>query len=153
MPTLIVLRHAKAASPLGVPDVDRPLTERGRKDAQRAGDTLRAANLLPDHVICSTALRTRQTLEGLGLHAPVDFESQVYDYGAEEILDLLREQSAEILLLIGHNPAMHQIFAALTGATDGFPTCATAVIEFDDDWADLWPGDARLISLWTPHGP
>jgi len=153
MPTLIVLRHSKAATPLGTSDIDRPLAGRGRKDAETAGDALRAASLTPDHVICSTALRTRQTLEGLRLDVPVEFEPRVYDNDAEDILALLRGQSAETLLLIGHNPSMHQLVFGLTGgAEDRFPTSATAVIGFEGDWTDLWPGIGRLVSLWTPRG-
>jgi phosphohistidine phosphatase len=152
MPTLIVLRHSKAATPLGTPDIDRPLAGRGRKDAETAGNELRAAKLTPDHVICSTALRTRQTLEGLGVDAPVEFESRVYDNDAEEILALLREQSAETLLLVGHNPSMHQLVFGLTGgAEDRFPTSATAVIGFEGVWTDLWPGTGSLVSFWTPR--
>jgi phosphohistidine phosphatase len=153
MPTLIVLRHSKAASPLGTPDTDRPLAGRGRRDAEQAGDELRAAELIPDQVICSTSLRTRQTLEGLGLDVPVDFESRVYGNDAEDILDLLRGQSGETLLLIGHNPSVHQLVVGLTGTfEDHFPTSATAVIEFDGEWADLWPGTGRLVSFWVPRG-
>jgi phosphohistidine phosphatase len=155
MPTLIVLRHAKAASAPDTPDIDRPLAERGRRDAARAGKELRAANLLPGQVVCSTALRTRQTLERLALDAPVDFESRVYGGDAEEILDILREQGGDpqTLLLVGHNPSMHQLVLGLTGTSDqGFPTSATAVIEFDGGWSDLWPGAGRLRSLWTPRG-
>jgi phosphohistidine phosphatase len=154
MPTLIVLRHSKAATPLGTPDIDRPLTDRGRRDAERAGDELRAGEFVPDRILCSTALRTRQTLEGLAIEAPVDFESRVYDDGAEDVLDLLREQpdDAATVLLVGHNPTVHQLVLGLTGAQDGgFPTSATAVIEFDGGWADLWPGTGRLVSLWTPR--
>ncbi|GAB2802364.1 histidine phosphatase family protein [Actinoallomurus bryophytorum] len=153
MPTLIVLRHSKAASPLGTPDADRPLAGRGRRDAEQAGDELRAAELSPDHVICSTSLRTRQTLEGLGLDVPVDFEPRVYGNDADDILDLLREQSVETLLLVGHNPSAHQLVVGLTGTSeDHFPTSATAVIEFDGEWSDLWPGTARLVSFWVPRG-
>ncbi len=155
MPTLIVLRHSKAASPLGTPDIDRPLSGRGRADAKAAGEALRAANRLPDLVICSTAQRTRETLDGLALTAPVDFESRVYGNDAEEILDVLREQpdDPETVLLIGHNPSVHQLVLDLAGAPDqGYPTSAMAVIEFDGDWSDLWPGVGRLASLWTPRG-
>jgi phosphohistidine phosphatase len=158
MPTLIVVRHAKAASPPGTPDVERPLTDRGRRDAAKAGDELRAAGLVPDRVVCSPALRTRQTLDGLALNAldtPVDVESVVYDNGADAIIDLLRELpgDAEVVLIVGHNPSMHQLVLDLTGAPDqGFPTSATAVIEVDGGWRDLWPGMGRLRSLWTPRG-
>lgn len=155
MPTLIVLRHSKAASPLGTPDFDRPLAGRGRRDAERAGEELRAANLVPDRVVCSTAVRTRQTLDGLGLGVPVEFEPRVYANDAEEILDILREQDGEpsTVLLVGHNPSMHELVYGLTGAPDdGFPTSATAVIEFEGQWADLLPGTGHLVSLWTPKG-
>jgi phosphohistidine phosphatase len=155
MPTLIVLRHSKAATPLGASDIDRPLAGRGRKDAETAGNELRAANLTPDHVICSTALRTRQTLAGLGFDAPVEFEPRVYDNDAEEILALLREQDADTLLLVGHNPSMHQLVFGLTGGAEDrlptFPTSATAVIGFEGAWSDLWPGAGSLVSFWTPR--
>jgi phosphohistidine phosphatase len=155
MPTLIVLRHAKAASPTGLLDIERPLADRGRADAVRVGDELRAAGRLPERVLCSTAVRTRQTLDGLALDAPVEFEPRIYDNDAEEILQLLREQDDEVgtLLLVGHNPSMHQLVFGLTGgAGDHFPTSATAVVEFDGAWADLWPGSGRLVSFWTPGG-
>jgi phosphohistidine phosphatase len=154
MPTLIVLRHAKAASPLGTPDAERPLAPRGRDDARRAGEALREAGRVPDRVICSTALRTRQTLDGLGLAVPAEFDARVYDNDADDILRLLREQGddAGALLLVGHNPSMHQLVAGLAEPqVEHFPTSATAVIEFDGGWADLWPGAGRLVSLWTPH--
>ena len=154
MPTLIVLRHSKAVSSLGTPDIARTLSGRGRTDAKAAGEALRAANRLPDLVICSTAQRTRETLDCLALTAPVDFESRVYGNDAEEILDLLREQpdDPETVLLVGHNPSAHQLVLDLSGAPDqGYPTSAMAVIEFDGDWSDLWPGVGRLVSLWTPR--
>jgi phosphohistidine phosphatase len=153
MPTLIVLRHAKAESPPGTPDAARPLAARGRRDARAAGAWLRDGGRLPDHAICSTALRTRQTLDELGLGVPAAFEERVYGNDADDILDLLREQSddAGTLLLVGHNPSAHElVFDLAGGAGDGFPTCATAVIEFDGEWSDLWPGAGRLTALWTP---
>jgi phosphohistidine phosphatase len=155
MPTLIVLRHAKADSPLGTPDAYRPLSPRGRRDARAAGDELRAGNRRPDRVICSTALRARQTLAGLDLDSPVDLEARVYGGDVEDILGLLREQADDpgVLLLIGHNPSLHELVLSLTDAPgDGFPTSATAVITFDGAWSELAPGTGRLVSMWTPRG-
>jgi phosphohistidine phosphatase len=154
MPTLIVLRHAKADSPLATPDFERPLTARGRRDARAAGDALRAASRVPDRVVCSPALRTRQTLEELRIDVPVDFEEQVYDNDPVAILDLLRAQHEEpgTLLLVGHNPSMHRLVLDLGGAAaERFPTAATAVIEFDGAWSDLWPGIGHLTAYWTPR--
>ena len=153
MSTLIVLRHAKAESPPGVPDVERPLASRGRRDARAAGAWLRAGGHRPDRVVCSTALRTRQTLAELGLDAPAELDPRVYRNDAEEILGLLREQDdrAATVLLVGHNPAAQRLTFDLSGgAGDGFPTCAVAVIEFAGGWSDLWPGCGRLTALWTP---
>ncbi len=153
MSTLIVLRHAKADSPPGVPDAERPLAPRGVRDARAAGAWLRASGHLPDRVVCSTALRTRRTLAELGLDAPADFDERVYAGDAEQIVALLREQDddAATLMLVGHNPSAHRLVFDLAGAAgDGFPTCATAVIEFDGGWSDLWPGCGRLTALWTP---
>ena len=61
--TLAVLRHAKAVQDPGLDDKDRALTKRGLRDATAAGGRLREAQLIPDLVLCSTALRTRQTWE------------------------------------------------------------------------------------------
>lgn len=153
MRTLILLRHAKADSPPGVPDAERPLAARGRRDARAAGAWLRSGGHLPDQVVCSTALRTRQTLAALGIDAPAGFDERIYANDAGEILALVREQPDETatLLLVGHNPSVQRLVFDLSGgAGDGFPTCATAVIEFDGAWSDLWPGAGRLAALWTP---
>ncbi len=154
MPTLIVLRHSKAASPLGTRDFERPLADRGLRDSTRVGDELRGKQWVPQQVICSTALRTRQTLDGLSIAAPAEFEQRVYQGDADDLLELLNEQGREdMLLLVGHNPSVHQLVLDLTGAeVRSFPTSAAAVIEFDGDWADLGPGGGRLVELWTPNG-
>jgi phosphohistidine phosphatase len=156
MPTLIVVRHAKADSPLGTPDADRPLSPRGTRDAKAAGDALRAGGRRPDRVICSTALRARQTVAGLDLDSAVTLESRVYGADVDDLLDLLREQVDDpgVLLLVGHNPSLHELVLSLTGAPgDRFPTSATAVITFEGAWSELTPGTGRLVSIWTPRGP
>ena len=77
----------------------------------------------------------------LGVDAPVEYDSRVYDNDAEEILDLLRGQSGDTLLLVGHNPSMHQLVFGLSGGAEArFPTSATAVIGFEGDWPALAVG-------------
>ena len=139
---LIVLRHAKAASPLGVRDHDRPLADRGRRDAAAVGDELRSTGDLPDLVICSPALRTVQTHELLALDAPVEFDPRVYDNEVHVLLDVLAEQSEDVgtLLLIGHNPSVHELVETLSQQRrDGFPTAALAIIDLPVPWAGLTP--------------
>lgn len=155
MPMLIVLRHAKAVAGLGIPDIDRALNERGRRDAAAAGDWLRANDLVPDSVLCSTAARTRETLALLGVDAEVSFESGIYDNDPDGLLSLVNQvrDDAVRLLLVGHNPSVHQLVHDLTGqAPDAFPTCALAVVELPGAWADARPGLGTLRTVRTPKG-
>ncbi|MFG1998422.1 SixA phosphatase family protein [Spirillospora sp. NPDC048911] len=155
MPTLIVLRHAKAVAGLGLADIDRPLNDRGRRDAAATGEWLRDNDLVPDRVLCSTAVRTRETLDGLALQAEVSFEAQIYDNEPETLLSLVREtdDGVRTLLLVGHNPSVHQLVHDLTGdAPDAFPTCALAVIELTVPWAEAWRGAGTLTLTRTPKG-
>jgi phosphohistidine phosphatase len=156
--TLLVLRHAKGVpSGPGVDDKARELTGRGRKDAAAAGRWLKAAGLVPDHVLCSPASRTRQTWAGvsaaLGGGPEPDYSRRLYLVGEEELLQVVREspEDAGTILTVGHNPASHQLVVDLTGqSVPAFPTCALAVIKVSGSWADLAPGAAGLASLWSP---
>src|SRR5262249_28304606 len=106
--TLILLRHAKAANPDDYStDIERPLSPRGHRDAAAAGSRLRDEGLRPDAVLCSTAVRTRETLRELGLgDVPVGYERRIYVGPAADTLELLRSVEADVatLLIIGHNP-------------------------------------------------
>ncbi|HEX6469417.1 MAG TPA: histidine phosphatase family protein [Streptosporangiaceae bacterium] len=155
MGTLIVLRHAKAAHGLGMADADRPLTGRGQRDAEAAGRHLRDLGLAPALVLCSPATRTRQTLDGLrlGPESKVSYEPRIYDNDVDLLVELVRATGGDAgsLLLIGHNPSLHQLVVDL-GATDvdHFPTSACAVLAVDGPWSDLTQGAAALSSYWTP---
>ena len=77
--TLLLLRHAKSGYPADVGDHERPLAQRGIREAALAGDWLRVHAPAVDAVLCSTATRTRQTLERTGIDAPVCFADRIYD--------------------------------------------------------------------------
>lgn len=158
--TLLILRHAKAAHDPGLRDEDRPLTGRGRRDALAAGEWLRQARLLPELVLCSPARRTRETWQQVaaGLAGPaggpaVDFDRRVYGASADGLLGLVRETPGEagLLLMVGHNPAAHELVSDLTGECDRFPTAALAVIELPGTWADAAPGAGTLARFWSPR--
>jgi phosphohistidine phosphatase len=156
-----LLRHAKSDWP-DVPDEDRPLAKRGRRDAPRIGRWLRDRGWVPDVVVCSAARRTRQTWE---LVAPeldgtpdVRFEPRAYAASALTLLYLARELPGRYrtALLIGHNPGLEELTASLATA-DGeprrgirLPTAGVAVVEFAGDWPDLAPGLARLLDAVVP---
>ena len=158
---LMLLRHAKSDWP-DVPDRDRPLAKRGRRDAPIIGRWLRDHGYLPDTVICSAARRTRQTWElvapELGGSPSVSFEPRAYAASAMTLLYLVRELSAtsRAALLIGHNPGVTDLATSLAQPPDHddapirFPTAAVAILDVSGDWADLSPGQGRLLDYTTP---
>ncbi|MDP9847363.1 SixA phosphatase family protein [Streptosporangium lutulentum] len=159
--TLIVLRHAQAAHGSGLPDRERPLTERGELDARRVGEALTGMDLRPDLVLCSPSVRTRRTaalalsgFEGDFTPSSADilFEPVIYEAYFEELLTLIRRSDPETrtLMLIGHNPGVHDLVRELTGwdGDPGFRPGAFAVIEIDDEWAGLDTG--RGVIRWSP---
>jgi phosphohistidine phosphatase len=166
---LILLRHAKSAWPDDVPDHDRPLAPRGRRDAPAAGGWLRKAGYVPDRVLCSTARRARETWqlaeEKLSAHPETVFEGRVYGASSAELLDLARETPAEVgtLLIVGHDPAMRGLTLELASDQPSdagaeavgrvrtkYPTAAIAVLSFSDDWPALSPGQAHLTEFVVP---
>jgi phosphohistidine phosphatase len=174
---LVLLRHAKSAWP-DLPDHERPLAGRGRRDAPVMGRWLRTAGHVPDQVLCSTARRTRETWQlaqpGLGAAPPVIFEDRVYEASAAQLLDLARHAlpAATTLLIVGHAPGIPELALTLaqtaTPADDDagnsavpqaaldrmrakFPTAAVAVLELTGPWARLGPGTARLTGFVTPR--
>jgi phosphohistidine phosphatase len=163
-----LLRHAKSDWPPGVPDHDRPLAERGRRDAAVAGRVLRERLEVPDLVLVSTALRARQTWDLVHAeftHPPHHRdEPRVYDASVDDLLLLIREvpDSVERLVVIGHNPGLEELAFALSGpASDPsavaamstkFPTCGLAVLAVDRPWAHVVPEVAVLESFDVARG-
>ncbi|MGF7235281.1 MAG: SixA phosphatase family protein [Frankia sp.] len=163
---LIFLRHAKSAWP-DVEDHSRPLAPRGRRDAPAAGRWLREARVAPDRVVCSTALRTRQTWElvgpELGAQPAVVYDERLYDANVDEVLVVVRGVPDEVqtLLIVGHNPAMQDVTLTLAGDAVGdtrdqiraaFPTSGIAVLSCPQPWSALTPGGALLTAIAKPRG-
>lgn len=143
MPTLWLLRHAKAANFIpGRGDAERPLTERGRTQADTIGRLLARQEPI-EHVLCSTATRTRETLEGLGLDAPVEFCEDIYQTGSDAIAHLIGEvdPAVQTLLVVGHAPgvpALAQDLAregsdpdAMARLEAGYPTATLTRVDVD----------------------
>jgi phosphohistidine phosphatase len=166
---LVLLRHAKSAWP-DVPDDQRPLAPRGRRDAPEAGRWLRSSGHTPDQVLCSPAQRARQTWRlaatGLDPAPPVDHDPRIYHADVELLLRVLREVPEHIgtLLVVGHEPTMRDLTLHLTGGgshdeSDAlqrvrlkFPTSAIAVLGLTGPWAGLDADGARLTEFVIPRG-
>ncbi len=151
MKTLIILRHATAVQVPGLADHERHLTAGGEREAREAGELIRPLN--PGLVVSSPSKRTRQTAQLLGLDASIEFERDIYEAYADELLQLLRrtDPGVDTLVLVGHNPAVHELVMILTGAlNEGFPPGAYAVIELPCPWDDLDPGTGDLVHAYRP---
>ena len=155
---LVVVRHAKSAWPDGVPDPERPLNARGRRDAPAAGRCIRDRVGHLDAVLCSTATRTRQTwrLIAAELDGPpaAVFDDRVYAASVDTLLAVVRGLPDDVgsALLLGHNPGVAELVAVLTGAELEMKTSALAVVGYDGSWADTAPGAAVLVDHATPRG-
>lgn len=160
---LILLRHAKSDwSQAGLPDHDRPLASRGRRACALLSAYLRSSRPAPDLVLCSSALRTRQTLDGIRAGLPADVavlvEDRLYLAGGADLLVRLREvdDGTGAVLVVGHNPGIHELATGLLGSTGhrklpAFPTGALAIVDVAvPGWGRLGPGAARLAAFTTP---
>jgi phosphohistidine phosphatase len=162
MKRVYLLRHARSSwKDTELPDHDRPLAGRGKRAAKAIFQHMRAQELEPELVLCSTARRARETLEriepALG-RAPVRVEGELYGATAGELLARLRRLPDDVrsVLVIGHNPGMHELALELAGPEpelEGkFPTAALATLTFDGSaWGELGPGAAELVELTRPR--
>ena len=167
MRTLYVLRHAKSDwGDASLSDFDRPLNGRGRKSAKAMGRELRERGLTPDLVLLSPSARTTETLarveEGFGASFEKVEESSIYLAENEALVALIRNAPAksERLMIVGHNPGMHELVLLLANgprdlreeAAAKFPTGAMAEISFDvGDWSDVTPGSGFIRSFLKPR--
>ncbi|WP_112322210.1 SixA phosphatase family protein [Oceanibium sediminis] len=150
MKTLILMRHAKAAPQQhDQPDIDRPLAQRGTSDAKAIGDWIRKKGLVPDIAIVSSAERTQQTWEALGLEAetPMKSASELYDAVPSTYLGILSRLDCDTVLMIGHNPTVATLAEHLLRDVDvpldltAYPTGATMAIAFE---GDTWDSAVKL---------
>jgi phosphohistidine phosphatase len=152
MKRLYLLRHAKSSwDDPDLADHDRPLSGRGRRAADAIGRHMRAHGIEPELVLCSSSTRTRETLARIGLEATI--ERELYGATANELIARLREVPPSIgsVLVIGHNPGVHDLALALTGEPgDKYPTGALATIDVDE-WSTIAPGSGRMIDFIRPR--
>lgn len=174
--TLLLMRHAKSDwSRPGLPDHDRPLNPRGRRDAPRLGRFLRENGLIPAAALSSTARRARETVEAVlpaaGAEAvPLRRTERLYGAAPGEIFREVREAAAELgasaspLLVVAHNPGMEELVARCGGRGSGgaggpggivapFPTAALAVVECPvSSWGDLpSPEETTVVRSARPR--
>ena len=171
MRRLMLLRHAKTENeaPSGR-DEDRRLDNRGHRDAAEIGSWIGHHPPFPDLVLVSHAMRALQTwqiaweaMKELVSEPEVELVPELYGADVSQLLETVRDTSSadpKRLMLVGHNPGMHELALALAGSgdhagrkalTDNLPTSGLAIFDFDlDDWADVAFRRGRLAAFVSP---
>ena len=159
MKTLLLLRHAKAenAQP-GSSDISRSLNERGKKEAQAIGTFIRKQNLAVELVLCSPAVRARETAElvlaAAEIKANLGYDQRIYETGPRQLLEVITEVDVNksAVLLVGHNPGMEELLTALTGSEEPMATGTLAKIDFNfDEWSRIADDSGSLELIVSPN--
>lgn len=165
--TIFLLRHAKSSwKDDGLPDFERPLSKRGHRAAAALALHLTQLAIAPAQILCSPAVRTRETLEALegsfAAPVPVRFEKGIYMAEAPSLLRRLRRLSDALpsVMVIGHNPGLERLALLLiesgdlqsrAGLSSKFPTGALAVLSAGvDAWRTLAPATCHLEMFVRP---
>ncbi len=162
---LLLLRHGKSDWNTEFDDFHRPLTNRGKRGAQRMGVWLATHGMIPDYVVSSNAERAQVTAEkcckamGMG-SAGIVPEQRIYCASIHDLIGVIRQlpPEAERVMLVGHNPGLEEILTYLADATPEFaddgkllPTATLAILTTDKGWSEQKQGSARLESIIRPR--
>ena len=160
MKTLFLLRHAKSSwKDPGLPDHERPLNSRGKKDAPRMGKLMKSLSLVPDLIISSTAVRARKTAELLvkaaDFDCPVELREELYHASVMNHYDILHTlyYDEESLMLVGHNPGMEEFLSSVTSQPDLMKTATLAEIAVPvNSWHDFTMDTGGVLkNIWYPR--
>ena len=160
MKSVLILRHAKSSwKDPDLPDHDRPLNKRGKRDAPLMGRLLKKEHLVPDVIISSTAIRARSTAEAVakasGYKGEIILNKSLYAAGPEAYLAVMHDLSDEYVrvLIIGHNPGLEELVEMLTGEIHLMPTCSLAHVKLRiGKWSDVDNKiKGEVAEIWRPR--
>jgi len=158
--TLLLLRHAKSSWKYSdLSDHDRPLNNRGRRDAQLMGELLREEGIVPDLIISSSAKRALDTAEAVadssGYGSEIISTRLLYHADVDDYIEVLKsiENNPDIIMFISHNPGLEEILSTLTGEFEWLPTAALAKIELPVfHWNEIeYDTEGEMVDLWLPR--
>lgn len=164
MKTLYLVRHAKSSwDDISLADFDRPLNNRGLKNAPDMGQRLAERAVVVDQIISSPALRAMTTAQLIAQQ--IDYDTQtiepnrrLYFEGIPAMMDIIHQldRSLASVMIVGHNPDISRLLNRLCGfQVSDMPTCAIAKIGFnlDNDWLEVAFGSGKMIAYDYPKKP
>ena len=157
MKRLILMRHAEAGWHINMDDHERPLSASGIRDAKKIGSWLKEKAYMPDEVISSTSVRTRETLSYLLLDCPQIFERSLYLADADQMKSTLQTPLSETVILLAHNPGITELAHDLMNHEEkhenfmDFPAASTLVIDFKADrWSEVKSDSGIFVDFVMP---
>jgi len=158
---ILIMRHAKSSwDEPGLRDFDRPLNNRGKRDAPRMGKFLLEKNLIPDQIFSSTAARAKATILSAAAEfdlndGDIDWTEDLYHGGPESYLNAVRaaSNSSSIVMTVGHNPMTEDFIDNLAGkiVSKKIATATIACFETDaQEWRDIQAENCRLLWIKSP---
>jgi phosphohistidine phosphatase len=156
---LLVLRHAKSSwADTSIDDWQRPLNDRGRRDAPRVGAWLRERSLVPDLIVTSDAVRARETAAAVataaGYASEIVVEPSLYHAtpaAAIGVVKNIANQTARTVLVVGHNPGLEELVSRLSGEHHDLVTAALVELAVPiDRWSELDATIATIEETWRP---
>jgi len=157
MKRLILMRHAEAGWHINMDDHERPLSANGIRDAKKIGLWLKEKSYIPDEVISSTSVRTRETLSYLFLDCPQIFERSLYLADADQMKSTLQTLLSETVILLAHNPGITELAHDLMNHEEkhgnfmDFPPACALVIAFEADrWMEVKSDSGIFVDFVMP---
>lgn len=158
MKTIYFIRHAKSSwTDFSLTDFERPLDQKGQRDAPYMAELLKSLDYHIDKIITSSAVRAKKTATFFGLKYQLKIEETKILYHAEpeSYLDLITEQAEDVrhLALFGHNPGLTYLANMIRpGCTDNIPTCGIVIVTVDDEieWSSIQWENMHFVSILTP---
>lgn len=159
MKELLILRHAKSSwDDPSLDDHERPLNERGVRDAPRMGKLIKQQKCIPDDILCSTSERTRQTIryvcEACEYQGQTKFLDELYGTSVGSYVKIIQgiKDGFGRVMVVGHNPTLENLVGELSGQSQRFPTAALAYFQISiTHWKDFsLASQVKLVDLWRP---
>ena len=159
MKTLILVRHAKSSRDApAMPDKDRPLNDRGKRDAPNMGERLAKRHVKPDLILSSPAMRALTTAEIIAKKLDyklkdIVVDDRLYARGADDLLNVIHKlgDKLERVMLFGHNPELTDLAHRLSSEITQLPTCAVAEFTFEvKSWSNIGKDKPATVALDYP---